>query len=275
MKLYLTFDFEVYEDAEEADLYICTAISDAGKEYLANYTLLDGLDCPAWTGDDCEFGIAGGDQYLARGDNMDVFIGKLAGQSICKKDLAVNSIALPTDKKFAIIYADPPWHYNDRALVGKSGKEYYADDHYPTMKKAELEALPVGDIAADDCLLFMWAVSPKLDTAMDVGKAWGFKYATLAFVWYKKRSLIGRYTMGQCEFCLVFKKGKIPQPRGARNIRQFCEARIGNHSEKPFEIRDRIDAMFPTQEKIELFARRVGLLPNPPRWTLWGNEAVA
>ena len=73
--------------------------------------------------------------------------------------------------------------------------------------------------------------------------------------------------MSQCEICLVGKKGKIPSPRGARNIRQFLSERRSKHSKKPDEIRDRITAMFPEQSKIELFARQYA-----DGWDCWGNE---
>ena len=73
--------------------------------------------------------------------------------------------------------------------------------------------------------------------------------------------------MSQCEMCLIFKRGNIPQPRGARNVRQFLSCKRGGHSEKPWLIRDRITEMFPTQSRIELFARQ-----SFPGWDAWGNE---
>jgi len=77
----------------------------------------------------------------------------------------------------------------------------------------------------------------------------------------------GSYTMSECEICLIGKKGKIPQPRGARNIRQFLSEKKTRHSAKPVEIRNRIEQMFPTQDKIELFARN-----KTDGWDVWGNE---
>ena len=73
--------------------------------------------------------------------------------------------------------------------------------------------------------------------------------------------------MSQCELCLVFKHGKIPAPRGARNVRQLVSEPRGRHSAKPEEVRRRIEAMFPTQRKIELFARAPAT-----GWTAWGLE---
>ena len=73
--------------------------------------------------------------------------------------------------------------------------------------------------------------------------------------------------MSQCELCLVFKRGKIPQPRGARNVRQLVQTKRTRHSEKPEAVRERIEQMFPNQTKIELFARK-----QTRGWDTWGLE---
>ena len=86
-------------------------------------------------------------------------------------------------------------------------------------------------------------------------------------MWDKERVNPGFYTMSQCELCLIGKRGKIPQPRGARNVRQLIKSLRGRHSEKPAEVRARIDRMFPTQRKIELFARE-----RVRGWDAWGDE---
>lgn len=173
------------------------------------------------------------------------------------------------DQRFAIIYADPPWDYRGQlqhAGVG-SGDTGGAVRHYPTVKLSDLKKLGVPSIAADDCLLFMWTTNPHLDQAVELGKSWGFKWATVAFVWDKVRVNPGFYTLSQCELCLVFKKGRIPTPRGARNVRQMVRSARGPHSQKPEEVRSRIEEMFPSQSKIELFART-----NADGWSSWGLE---
>jgi N6-adenosine-specific RNA methylase IME4 len=173
--------------------------------------------------------------------------------------------------KFSIIYADPPWDYGGQlqhAGVG-SGDTGGAVRHYPTVKLSDLKLLEVSRIADDDCLLFMWTTNPHLDQAVELGKAWGFSWATVAFVWDKERVNPGFYTLSQCELCLVFKKGRIPTPRGARNVRQMVRSRRGPHSEKPAEVRKRIEAMFPSQAKIELFARE-----KAEGWVSWGLEIL-
>ena len=136
------------------------------------------------------------------------------------------------------------------------------------MKTPEICALPISEIAEAESLLFLWTTGALFEDGMQVGAAWGFKFATVAFVWRKpNKKLPGFYTMSQCEFCLVFKKGKIPQPRGKRNIPQFLECKAGRHAEKPAWIRHRIVEMFPYHNRIELFARQC-----VESWDAWGNE---
>ena len=172
------------------------------------------------------------------------------------------------NKKYNIIYADPPWKYRGICHTGPGNPlSGGAHTHYPTIHVEDLKLLDVGKIAADDCLLFLWATGPKLDWAMDTGLAWGFSYVTIGFVWDKRRANPGYYTMSQCEICLIFKRGRIPKPRGARNIRQFLSLQKGAHSSKPQEIRHRIEMMFPNQSKIELFARG-----EYEGWDVWGLE---
>lgn len=184
--------------------------------------------------------------------------------------------ALP-DKKYAVVYADPPWHYNGKMQFDKSGNSQnnigWGNDifisaatfKYPTLTIDELKKLAVSDITENNCLLFLWSTNPHLAQAIELGQAWGFEYKTVAFVWDKMNHNPGQYTLSYCELCLLFKKGKIPQPRGARNIKQLVQIPRAKHSEKPIEITERIQKMFPTQRKIELFARR-----KNPGWDYWG-----
>ena len=168
---------------------------------------------------------------------------------------------------FEIIYADPPWSYGNCQFAGTKVTSS-ADFHYPTLSVKAMHKLPVSEVAAKDSLLFMWSSSPHLDQAIALAEHWGFAYKTVAFVWDKQKVNPGSYTMSQCELCLVFKRGRIPQPRGARNIRQFLSEPRRTHSQKPDTVRERIHEMFPTQAKIELFAR----IPTNG-WTVWGLES--
>ena len=171
--------------------------------------------------------------------------------------------------KYQIIYVDPPWDYKGQRQHAGEGKNDTggATSHYDTMKLDELKALDLSVIAdPQECLLFMWSSSPHLPQALDVMMAWGFAWATMGFVWDKRKVNPGYYTMSQVELCLIGKKGRIPQPRGARNIRQLVREERGIHSAKPAEVRTRIEQMFPTQKKIELFAR-----DTTPGWDVWGD----
>ena len=184
-------------------------------------------------------------------------------------------------KKYQIIYADPPWHYNGKMQFDKSSTHKDAIDlsrkifissacfKYPTLKLPELKKLDVASIAADDSLLFLWTTNPHLDQAIELGKAWGFEYKTVAFVWNKMVHNPGKYTMSYCEMCLLFKRGRIPTPRGARNVKQLVEVPRGEHSEKPQKVSDDIELMFPEQSRIELFAR-----DRKPNWDNWGLDVL-
>lgn len=182
---------------------------------------------------------------------------------------------------YDIIYVDPPWSYRGREQFGFAGDVGVstggAVKQYATIPIDVLGTLPVASIAAPDCLLYMWCTGPLLLTdAPTLIKAWGFEYATVAFVWDKERVNPGYYTLSQAEFCVVAKRGRIPQPRGLRNVRQWCEfpevitEECTEHSRKPAEVRNRIAAMHPEQRRIELFARE-----RVEGWDAWGDQVPA
>src|ERR1019366_8808140 len=181
--------------------------------------------------------------------------------------------------KYDIIYADPPWDYGgklqfDRSSTGKETIDFSknifisaAAFKYPTLKLDELKKLAVGEIATDDSLLFMWTTNPHLNQAIELGQSWGFDYRTVIFVWKKMVHNPGKYNLSYCELCLLFKHGRIPTPRGARNTKQLIEVSRKKHSEKPIEVAKNIELMFPHHKRIELFARR-----SLPGWSSWGLE---
>ncbi len=183
------------------------------------------------------------------------------------------------NKKYQVIYADPPWDYGGKMQYDKTTiksenlgfeKKIFissATFKYPTLKIKDLKNLDIQSIADDDCILFLWTTGPQMQNAIELGKTWGFEYKTIAFVWDKMIHNPGRYTLSQTEFVLAFKKGRFPQPRGARNVRQLLSSPRGKHSQKPIEVIEGITKMFPTQEKIELFARN-----NYIGWDNWGLE---
>ena len=196
-----------------------------------------------------------------------------------KKNISQSIFPKLPNKKFDIIYADPPWHYSGKLQFDKSSKSKEEIDlskkifistaafKYPTLKASELMKIPINEISKDDCLLFMWTTNPHLAQAIEVGKAWGFEYKTVAFVWDKMNHNPGQYTLSNCELCLVFKRGKIPRPRGARNVQQLVRSPRKKHSEKPIEVIQGIEKMFPNQERIELFARK-----KTKGWSIWGLD---
>jgi site-specific DNA-methyltransferase (adenine-specific) len=172
------------------------------------------------------------------------------------------------DKKYQIIYADPPWSYNDKMTGHRQG----AETHYQTQSLDWIKSLPVKDIADKDCVLFLWAVNPLLPEAFEVIKSWGFKYKTLAFCWNKETRLfnktvsnLGRWTMGGVELCLLATKGK--PKRIAKNVKQVVWEMRGRHSQKPCEVRYRIVELMGNLSRIELFARQ-----KTAGWDVWGNE---
>lgn len=170
-------------------------------------------------------------------------------------------------KRYQIIYADPPWKYGGS---GSTNNQWVpARDKYEVMTMDELKRLPVQSLTAERCLLFLWVVSPAMPQCIEVGKAWGFKYITVAFVWHKGRTNAGNYTMSQCELCLVFKKYRIPLDRvRSPGTRQFHRERVTGHSKKPEEFRKRIERLFPTSKKIELFSTS-----KYDGWDTWGQES--
>lgn len=173
-----------------------------------------------------------------------------------------------TDKKYNIIYADPPWAYKDKALAGSRG----ACCKYPVMESKDICNIPIQKIAADDAILFMWVTMPKLNECFDLIKAWGFEYKTCGFTWIKqnKKSAtlfmgMGRWTRANAEICLIATKGK--PKRYAANVHSVIVSPIEQHSKKPDETRTRIVQLCGNLPRIELFARQYA-----DGWDCWGNE---
>lgn len=171
-----------------------------------------------------------------------------------------------TTNKYDIIYADPPWRYTNKTCKGACEK------HYKTMSLAEMNELPIEKISKTDSVLFMWAVMPQIQTALDLIKAWGFNYKTCAFCWVKQnpKSLsiftgIGHWVRGNAELCLLATKGH--PHRVSKSVRQIVLSPRGRHSEKPAEVRERIVQLMGEGKKIELFARQ-----QVDGWDCWGNE---
>ena len=145
-------------------------------------------------------------------------------------------------KKYSIIYADPPWAYR---TYSKKGQGRSAESHYPTMCIEDIKALPVGELAAKDCALFLWITFPCLCEALEVLTAWGFSYKTVAFVWVKQNRKnddlftgMGYWTRANAEICILATKGH--PKRVDAGVRQVILSHIEEHSKKPDEARERI-----------------------------------
>jgi N6-adenosine-specific RNA methylase IME4 len=166
--------------------------------------------------------------------------------------------------RYPIVYADPPWRYEHAESESRA-----IENQYPTMALDEIKALPIDDIVLDDCVLFMWATSPKLAEAFEVLEAWGFSYRTCA-VWDKQKIGMGYYFRQQHELLLVAVRGAPPTPQPANRPASVFSYPRGQHSSKPHEVYEIIEAMYAELPKLELFCRtpRAG-------WGVWGNQAKA
>ena len=139
-------------------------------------------------------------------------------------------------KKYQIIYADPPWSYRNMGNIQAT-----ANSHYNTMKQDDIENLPIDKIAAENCILFLWATFPKIQEALNTIKAWGFEYKTVGFTWIKKNKNggnffgVGWYTKSNAEVCLIGTKGK--SPKISNSISSIVESVREGHSKKPDIVR--------------------------------------
>ena len=169
----------------------------------------------------------------------------------------------PLEGKYRVIYADPPWRYGNRGLVGAYG---HVENHFATLSIEQLCELPVKEIAESNSVLFMWATSPLLEEAFSVIKAWEFSYKT-SFVWDKVKQNFGYYNSVRHELLLICTRGSCLPDRRELFDSVVSIERGKNHSEKPEYFRRMIDALYPYGRRIELFARK-----EVEGWDAWGNE---
>lgn len=185
---------------------------------------------------------------------------------------------------FGAIYADPPWRWESwgkyrgerKGLAPKGDRS--VDKHYDTAETDDIATLPVADLAADDCVLFMWATWPMLDHAFALIDAWGFEYKTCAFCWTKADArqiqmfdesmkadmLLGYWTRANSEPCLLATRGK-PKRLNA-DVRQAIIEPRREHSRKPDCVPSRIERLV-EGPYLELFSRT-----TREGWTCWGNQ---
>ena len=159
--------------------------------------------------------------------------------------------------KYQIIYSDPPWPFK---TYSEKGKGRSPEKHYKCMSMDDIKKLPVGNIADDNCALFLWPVFPHLEHALEVIKAWGFTYKTVAFVWVKTNRKTmgfhwgcGYWTRANAEIVLLATKGK--PKRLSAGVHQVIMEPVGKHSVKPRIVRKKIVKLMGNLSRIELFAR--------------------
>jgi len=168
------------------------------------------------------------------------------------------------DKKYNIIYADPPWKYHVMDATP-----------YQTMELGDISSLPIQKILDKNCYLFMWVTMPCIPEGLELIKSWGFEYKTTAFVWVKRTMQgnawflgQGYYTRSNTELCFLATKGHLNVI--SHGVRQIIESRIGEgHSVKPHGVRDRIVDLLGDIPRIELFARQ-----SIPGWDCWSIDDV-
>lgn len=179
-------------------------------------------------------------------------------------------------EEFDVILLDPPWSYH-----GQQDKWGAAAKFYPTMSDDELRSLDVSSIASAKSVVFCWATGPRLDAAVDLVRHWGFSFRGVAFVWVKStkdgrpigaRGVRPSIVKPTTEFVIAAsrtQKGR-PLPVADESVPQVVLAPVSEHSRKPDAVQERIERLYPSNSKIELFARR-----RREGWFSWGNEVPA
>jgi len=164
-------------------------------------------------------------------------------------------------KLFDIIVTDPAWSFasNSKAKPGRNARR-----HYDCMSDAEIRLLRIP--AKPAALMFMWTTAPMLVRSIGILHSWGFEYVS-QIVWVKSRIATGFWVRNRHEIVLIAKRGAFPCPKPAPFSDSVIEAPQAEHSVKPEALQDRIDAVWPDADKLEMFARR-----TRPGWASWGNQ---
>jgi N6-adenosine-specific RNA methylase IME4 len=186
----------------------------------------------------------------------------------------VDQVALPrTPGGWSCVYADPPWRFTNR--TGKVAPEHRRLDRYDTMTAPQIAALPVADAVADNAHLYLWVPNALLPEGLAVMQGWGFRYVS-NLVWAKRRKDggpdgrgVGFYFRNVTELILFGVRGSLRTLDPARRQVNMIETRKREHSRKPDEAYDLIEACSPGPY-LELFARY-----SRPGWTAWGAESDA
>lgn len=176
---------------------------------------------------------------------------------------------------YGVIGADPAWKFK----AGHSNRS--TENHYKTMKLADIMALPVQELAAEDCVLLLWSSPPFLEQSIRVMEAWGFRFVSIAFVWLKLKKRhsapsffmekdmfmgLGHTTRKCCEFVLLGKRGR--PKRISKSVRDLIIEPIREHSRKPEQFYERTTKLYPGPY-LELFSRT-----QREGWTVYGDETA-
>lgn len=194
--------------------------------------------------------------------------------------------------RYSLLYVDPPWSYGNTISNGA------AADHYSTMKLIDIKRLPVWELAAENAVLAMWYTGTHNQEAIELAEAWGFTVRTMkGFTWVKlnqnaelrinkalsegdiadfyefldllnaeTRMNGGNHTRANTEDLLIATRGAGLERKHA-GIKQVVYSPLGAHSEKPWEVRHRLELLYGDVPRIELFSRCAA-----PGWDAWGNE---
>lgn len=208
--------------------------------------------------------------WLGRASEEKWSVSELRSQVRLSKRTTAQPATLSADGPFRVVYADPPWAYNDSGVIVIGDAYGRAERHYPTMTIDEIAVLPIRERLTDDAVLFLWVTSPLLSACWPVIEAWGFQYKT-SIVWDKVAHNYGHYVSVRHELLLICTRGSCtpdvptPMPDSVVSVK-----RSDVHSEKPEEFRQLIDRLYPIGQALEVFGRKdVG-----GRWTVYGNQLL-
>ncbi len=189
-------------------------------------------------------------------------------------------------KKYNVIYADPPWSYDNKKTGGSMNSG--AGDKYVTMTNEDIANMHIHSLSEKNCVCFMWVTVPLLPEGLYALQHWGFEYKTM-ITWRKIMSMgMGYWFRGQCEHLLLGIKGTVKAFRQQRanfyesevfELDEYYQSKTGKHSQKPHYFRELIETAvkvsFSTPVKLEMFARsRDGLFSDDEYkgWDVYGNQ---
>jgi N6-adenosine-specific RNA methylase IME4 len=167
---------------------------------------------------------------------------------------------MPSRGPYRAITADPPWPYEKR----DEDPSHRGVLPYPTMSIAQIAALRVGELAHENCVLWLWTTNAHMRESFGILDAWGFEQKTI-LTWVKDRFGCGDWLRGQTEHVLMATRGKPTVQLTNESTALFAPTRA--HSEKPDEFYALVERLCPAPRYCELFSRR-----GRPNWDGHGNE---